>query len=109
MLTAGKLHDVIETGVPFTWAEAVAVVQQVIASCERDRAMAASAPRLENLWLALDGAVFCDSGMPPALTVGDAATLLEALLRHAAATSLPGGLQYTLARAKHQVDAPPYD
>jgi hypothetical protein len=109
MLTAGKLQDVVETGAPFTWAEAVAIVQQVIASSERDRAGAPSAPGLENLWLAPDGAVFCDNGMPPALTVGDAATLLDALLRHAGGTSLPGSLQYTLARAKHQVDAPPYE
>jgi hypothetical protein len=108
MLTAGKLQDVIDAGVPFTWAEAVAVVQQAIASYERERAGAPNAPRLENLWLSPDGAVLCD-GCMPALTVGDAAALLDALLRHAGATNLPGGLQYTLARATRQVDAPPLD
>jgi hypothetical protein len=108
MLQAGKLQDVIDTGVPFTWAEAVAVVQQVIASCERERAGTSSPPRLENVWLAPDGSVFCDGGVP-ALTVGQAATLLDALLRHARVNNVPGGLQYTLARATRQVDAPPVE
>jgi hypothetical protein len=106
MRIAGKLQDVIDTGVSFTWAEAVAVVQQVIASAERERAATSTPTRLENLWLAPDGTVLFEDG-PPALTVGDAATLLDALLRRAPAGHLPGGLQYTIARATRQVDAPP--
>jgi hypothetical protein len=108
MLRAGKLQDVIDTGVSFTWAEAVAVVQQVIACHERERAGAPTAPCLENLWIAPDGAVLCEGGWP-ALTVGDAAMLLETCLRRAGETNVPGGLRYTLARAMRQVDAPPLD
>jgi hypothetical protein len=108
MLIAGKLQEVIDSGMPFTWAEAVAVVQQVIASYERERAGTSTPPRLENLWLAPDGTVLFE-GCMPALTVGDAATLLDALLQHAQTMKLPGGLQYTLARATCQVDAPPLE
>jgi Tol biopolymer transport system component len=94
-------------GVAVTAAEAIAIAQKLI----HDPAVAApqppfGPPSLENVCLGADGSVQCRAcAVTPA--VAEIAALLRALLP--AGTRAPGGVRYVLARALHDVDAPPFD
>lgn len=62
------------------------------------------APSLDNVELMPDGRVAC-TGAAATPSVAEIAILIDALLSGA----LPGGLQYVIGRALHEVDAPPFD
>ena len=53
-----------------------------------------------------DGSVVCD-GCAATPTVAEVAILLQELLDRT--SHVPGGLRYLIARALHEVDAPPFD
>jgi hypothetical protein len=89
-------------------AEAVAIVQQLLAADQADQQPVPpyGPPSVDNVFLAEDGAVLCRACVAtPA--VSEIATLLHSMLP--AGAKLPGGLRYTLARARLEVDARPFD
>jgi hypothetical protein len=87
--------------------EAIAIVQKLI----HDRVSSAASPpygppTIDNVELGADGRVTCRAcEITPA--VAEAAILLQTLLPPG--VPLQGGLRYALARALHEVDAPPFD
>lgn len=95
-------------------AEAVAIVQQLI----RSRSAGAlrqpfGPPTVETVFLCADGSVICDTCDAP-LAVSDLAALVDAMLPSARTgqdlpVGMSGALRYTLARARLEVDAPPFD
>jgi hypothetical protein len=65
------------------------------------------------VFVGADGSVECTASDAP-FAVSEIATLLESLLPAGGTTStgaigVPGGLRYTIARARLEVDAPPFD
>jgi hypothetical protein len=101
-----SLADVHRLGVRITAEEGVAIVQRLL----RDHGDATPEPpfgplSLATLRLTEDGGVECACDATPA--VAEAAILLQSML--AATPHVPGGLRYAIARALHEVDAPPFD
>jgi len=102
-----SVADLKRSGVTLAAQEAIAIVQKLI----HDRVSSAASPpygppTIENVELGQDGSVTCRAcEITPA--VAEAAILLQTLLPPGA--PLPGGLRYALARALHEVDAPPFD
>ena len=88
-------------------AEAVAVVQQLIASHDSDEPLPPyGPPQIDNVWLSDQGEVVCRACVAtPA--VSEIARLLQSMLP--ADAKIPGALRYTLARALLEVDARPFD
>jgi hypothetical protein len=88
--------------------EAVAIVQQLIASNGSDQQPVPpyGPPSMGNVFLEEDGAVVCRACVAtPA--VSEIAALLHSMLP--AGARMPGALRYTLARARLEVDARPFD
>ena len=91
--------------------EAVAIVQQLIHSGQpRDLTPPLGPPTPASVFLAADGSVSCTSSDAP-FAVSDLASLLDAMLPASGTpgVGVPGGLRYTIARARMEVDAPPFD
>jgi len=89
-------------------ADAVAIAQQLI--CEPDVLRDAQPPyeplTMESVALTAEGAVRClHTASTP--TVTEVGLLMQSLLR--SSPSLPGGLRYTVSRAIHEVEAPPFE
>ena len=61
----------------------------------------------ERVCISSDGAVVSCAGCAATPTVAELAILMQDLL--AATPHVPGGLRYAIARALHEVDAPPFD
>jgi hypothetical protein len=104
------IKDVIGTGARLAPHEAVAIVQQLIASVEVDVELTPplGPPSLDTVHLGSDGSVVCSSCTTrPA--VFEIAIFLEAMLPRGGPTPVPGALRYTMARAMLEVDAPPFD
>jgi WD40-like Beta Propeller Repeat len=103
------LGEWLSRGVALEPHEAVAVAQLVIAAAGRGPVEPPfGPPTLENVVLAVDGAVSCPHcGATPA--VSEIGRLLAAMLPPKIAVRVPGGLRYTIARALTEVDAPPFD
>jgi hypothetical protein len=101
------LLEVQRAGVPISAADAVAVAQKLI--CEPAGAPPQppfGPPSLENVCLGADGSVRCRAAaVTPA--VPEIAALLQLLLP--VRMRISGGLRYALARALHEIDAPPFD
>jgi WD40 repeat protein len=97
-------------GVRFETAEAIAVVQQLIASAGSDTAVEPplGPPSLDNVWLDESGSVICHAGATSAAVL-EMGILLQAMLPNDGPTRVPGALRYTIARALLDVQAPPYD
>ena len=100
--------ELLKHGLAIEPLEAVAVARALVASA------AAAAERvgqplpsqtLETLHLTPDGTVTC-IGSGAVETVADAANLLHAMLGSTA--KIPGALRYAIARARREVDAPPF-
>jgi hypothetical protein len=95
-------------------AEAVAIVQQLI----HGRPAATlhgplGPPTAETVCITADGSVICQTSDPP-FAVSDLAALLESMLPagktgNDLSLTVPGALRYMLARARLEVDAPPFD
>ncbi|MCU1382457.1 MAG: hypothetical protein JWL71_1154, partial [Acidobacteria bacterium] len=111
MPTDQSLQELIAAGVELTYAEAIAIAQELITSVPIDDCAVPpfSAPSLDNVRIYPDGSVECLAcGSTPA--VSEVARLLEAMLwREDGKSRLPGSLRYTIARAQLEVDAPPFD
>ncbi|HZR24665.1 MAG TPA: hypothetical protein VFA59_13810 [Vicinamibacterales bacterium] len=107
MSAALSLADIQRAGVAFTADEAVAIVQRLI--LEHDNGTPEppfGPPSLANVRLTDAGGVECRAcEATPAVT--EVAILLQAML--ASTPHVPGGLRYAIARALHEVDAPPFD
>ena len=105
-----SLRDVIDSGVGLTSLDAVAVVQQLIRSYDHDSEpmVPQGPPTLDNVLLSGDGVVRCAACLAtPA--VSEIAGLLDALLPRGGTTRVPGALRYLIARARLEVDVPPFD
>jgi len=104
---AVSLVDLQCAGVVLTADEVVAVAQKLIHQPPD------AAPRppfgplaLERIRIGSDGTVACD-GCAATPSVAELAILVQDLL--ARTPHVPGGLHYAIARALHEVDAPPFD
>src|SRR4051794_643871 len=94
-------------GVVLTAHEVVAIAQQLI-RCEHDAPQPPFGPPLpHNVELVSDGTVICRAcAVTP--TVAEVGIFMQELLQ-AGTSAVPGGLRYAVARALHDVDAPPFD
>lgn len=102
-----SLADIQRAGVAFTADEAVAIVQRLILEHDNETPEPPfGPPSLTNVRLTDAGGVECRAcEATPAVT--EVAILLQAML--ATTPHVPGGLRYAIARALHEVDAPPFD
>jgi hypothetical protein len=91
-------------------AEAVAIVQQLIhARAAMLPTPPFGPPTASTVMVGADGSVL-SSASDTSFAVSELAALLDSMMP-AAGTSIgiPGGLRYTIARARLEVDAPPFD
>jgi hypothetical protein len=105
-----SITDLRRQGATFEAAEAVAIVQQLIHARhpDADEVEAASGPPSpDNVFVNDDGSVVCRGG-GGAPAVSEVGVFLDSLLT-AGSVRIPGGLRYTIARARSNVDAPPFD
>ena len=107
-ISVSELHN---AAVALRADEAVAVVQQLMHSVSSDSAAHEDEPfgppTLQNVYLDEDGFVICQACQTtPA--VAEMAIFLQQLLPEST-PRVPGALRYTIARALHDVDAPPFD
>jgi hypothetical protein len=102
------------TSITLLPVEAIAIVQQLIHGRAPVTLLAPlGPPTAETVFVGSDGSVTCDTCDAP-FAVSDLATLLESMLPivqsgNALSIGVPGALRYTLARARLEVDAPPFD
>src|SRR5262252_1020756 len=103
------VSELLGRGVVFEAHEAVAVAQQLILNPSGDALVPPyGPPTADTIEICANGSVACPhSDATPAISeIGD---LLDVMLPHGAFTRVPGGLRYTIARARNEVDAPPFD
>lgn len=102
------IADLKQYGLTLTAHEAVAIVQQLIRG---ERTAGAEPPygppTPENVEVRADGWVVCRSFESTA-AAAEVAILLQELLS-VGVPPVSGGLRYAIARALHEVDAPPFD
>jgi hypothetical protein len=101
----------LRSGITLTASEAVAIARAALMPEEPDaNSVGLSlelAPSLADaLVVEPDGTVVC-LGYTPQTTVSDIALFLRGLLPEG--PGIPGGLRYAIARALHEVDAPPFE
>jgi Tol biopolymer transport system component len=110
MTQAQSVSELLSLGVVFEAAEAVAIVQQLIQQpAARDELVPPfGPPTADTVEVTNDGAIRCrHCDVTPAVSeVGD---LLNVMLPVSSFARIPGGLRYTIARARNEVDAPPFD
>src|SRR5262245_51978176 len=97
-------------GVVLQAHEAVAIAQQLIDHHgERDELTPPlGPPTIDNVEIDDAGTVRCrQSDVTPA--VSEIGALLDTMLPRATPARVPGALRYAVARARHEVDAPPFD
>ena len=106
MPTTHPVGDLIRRGVRLQPHEAVAIAQRVIAALTDDlNAHAASGPpTIETVYITADGAVSCPGCAPP--SVFEIGLFLDSMLAHGCGIKVPGALQYLVARALGEVEAP---
>jgi hypothetical protein len=102
-----SLADLRALGVTLTTAEALAVAQSLFESRADDACPPFGPLSAGNILLSIDGSV-TSTACAATPTVLEAAILLEELLPDGH-PQVPGALRYTLARALHEVAAPPFD
>lgn len=110
-MTPGEsLRDAIAGGMELTACEAVAIAQQLITSTDGDggQPVPSGELSLDDLRLNADGSVTCGARTGRA-GVSEIGMLLAEMLPAEATTRVPGALRYTIARARSQVDAPPFE
>jgi hypothetical protein len=91
-------------------AEAVAIVQQLIhAPAPTSLTEPFGPPTAATVFVGTDGSVTCTTCDAP-LVVSELAALLDVMLPPGGTSPIvPGGLRYIVARARMEVDAPPFD
>ncbi|HUR33777.1 MAG TPA: hypothetical protein VM032_08265 [Vicinamibacterales bacterium] len=101
------LAELLDRGVEFTSADAVALVQSLLAGPETDTSQRSQVPlSLETVAIDDSGAVRSLEGA--ASSVVEVAHILQALIRHAG-DRVPGGIRYAVGRALLEVEAPPFE
>lgn len=108
MRRSRTLAEVVGAGVRFDADEAVAIVQELIASSDTAESLPEAPPSLGNVWLGSDGSVTCPACGRSA-GVLEMGLLLQALLPPDGPTRVPGALRFTIARAVRNVLADPFD
>src|SRR5690242_21959665 len=103
-----SLADLRSGGCVLTADEAVAIARKLIDRPSDDqRPQPPFGPlAAARIRIASDGSVAC-AGCAVTPTVAELAILLQELLDRT--PHVPGGLRYQIARALHDVDAPPFD
>ena len=91
-------------------AEAVAILQQLIhAPAPTSLTEPFGPPTAATVFVGTDGSVTCTTCDAPPV-VSELAALLDAMLPPGGTSPIvPGGLRYIVARARMEVDAPPFD
>jgi hypothetical protein len=106
-----SIAELQRAGIDFETAEALAIVRQLMTPAEgarvRELEPPFGPPSPDNVFIEPDGTVTC-SGCETTTSVSEAAIFLQSLLPPGT-PAVPGSLRYTLARALHDVDAPPFD
>jgi hypothetical protein len=103
-----SVAELLRAGITITVEEAVAIALAAL-ECQRSSSTdgAADQPLPETVFIDAEGSVVCTrSAAPP--TIAEVAGFLRGVLP-AGSPGVPGGLQYAIARALHEVDAPPFD
>jgi hypothetical protein len=110
MPASKTLSEIVSGGLRFEVDEALAVIQQLIASSEPHPELETpvGSPSLDNVSIDSDGSVSCPACAAP-LAVPDMGRLLQAMLPHYGTVHVPGALRYAMARALLEVEAPPFD
>jgi hypothetical protein len=105
-----SLREVQRRCVELTCGEALALVQQLIASLDEPCSPIPpfGPPSIDNIYLSPDGAVVC-TGCAATPAVSEMGRLLSALLPRGGAGRVPGAVRYIIARASMEVDVPPFD
>jgi len=103
MVVTASLEELLNRGAHLSPHEAVAIVQQLIASIGEDAGETAGAP--QDVILHADGGVCCRSGLPSIDALG---RLLDVMLPSGNGLRVPGALRFTIARACNSVVAPPF-
>jgi hypothetical protein len=89
--------------------EAVAIIQQLIVAPNPERLTPPLGPLTPaTVFISSDGSVSCSTS-DSTFAVSDLAALLDMMLPPSGNTAIPGELRYTIARARMEVDAPPFD
>lgn len=111
-MSSRTLQQAIDAGVTVTSEEAVAIVQELIASAahndESDESPVAAVPMVDDIHIQSDGSVR-SLRTPACLTVRGAGELLDAILPKGEGARVPGPIRYIVARALGQVDAPSFE
>jgi len=107
MAYAVSLADLRRAGLAFTADEVVAIAEQLIHRRADEALCRPFGPLdLDRVRVVSDGSIRC-LGCDATPSVAELAILLQRLLE--ATSHAPGGLRYAVARALHEVDAPPFD
>lgn len=102
-----SVADLKRDGVVFTTDEVVSIAQRLVYEPSTAIPEPPFGPlAADRVCIASDGSVTC-RGCAATPSVAELAILLQDLLT--AAPHVPGGLRYAIARALHEVDAPPFD
>jgi WD40-like Beta Propeller Repeat len=106
MPTTDPVGNLIRRGVQLQPHEAVALAQSVIAALADDLNAHGECgpPTIETVHIGADGAVTCPGCATP--SVFEIGLFLDSMLRHGCGIKVPGALQYLVARALGEVDAP---
>jgi hypothetical protein len=103
--------DRLLQSITFQPEEAVAIVQQLIFTRPNgELTPPLGPPSTATVFVGADGSVTC-AACDATFAVSDLAALLDAMLPPGGTVpvGVPGGLRYTIARARMEVDAPPFD
>jgi len=108
MATTISVAELQRAGVALRAEEAVAIAQKLIHEPRPARLIPPlGPPSADNVNISDDGSVTC-GGCEATPGVAEIAILLQSLLPEGGATA-SGSLRYAIARALHEVDAPPFD
>jgi hypothetical protein len=107
MAYAVSLTDLRRAGLVFSADEIVAIADHLIHHSPGDPPQGPFGPlAADRVRVSSDGSLLC-LGCDATPTVAELAILLQDLME--GTPRVPGGLRYALARALHEVDAPPFD
>lgn len=102
-----SLAELLRAGFVLAPDEVVAIAETLIQQPPDDPPRPPFGPlAAERIRISSDGTVVC-AGCAATPTVAELAILMQDLL--SACPHVPGGLRYAIARALHEVDAPPFD
>src|SRR5262249_38355378 len=110
MIRPVSIDELLHAGVAFEVAEILAIARQLIHPADKtpnDARAPFGPPTAQNVFLTPDGTVTC-AGCQATPTVSELAIFLQGLMPRGT-SGAAGSVRYTLARALHEVDAPPFD